>query len=716
MKNGSKSFKPKARLIQILGEHLIKDATVGIIELIKNSYDADATLVEIIMENLNEDNAMVTIRDNGTGMDTEIFLDKWMNPASGHKEEQKVRQKRSKRGRLPLGEKGVGRFAAQQIGNRLSLITKTKQDESELYVNLDWKLFEQSEKYLDEIEINYEEREPEEFGKRESGTILKIFELKQNFTTADIKKISTTLKRMKSPLKGSKDFEINLKFENCPEDFKPYENLEVSDIMEKAHYTLFGVVDNNGIFEYEYKFNVPGEKPRFISNIVNLLNEEGDVDFKPPSICGSFLISLYNYDKSTKWKWLMKSNVSKVDLDDMCGINIFRDGMRILPYGEKGDDWLKLDNRRIQTPSKKISNDTTIGLIEINQVENKLLIDKTNREGLIENSAFLQFRSLVLAVINTLENERLFDRPAKEVKDKKNEEVIKNELKDIKQIINQIGNQLSENNSKDNSSNIKILDNVETKLVDIEKQYDETIDEYNKRNEMLFNLAGTGLAAERFTHEFSKIIDGASRAYSRLQSKVEMKDPEVKKEMVIIRQALEVLRNDIKLLGPMFYIKKVAKEKELFIKNIIDSAISLQHYIMEKERIKYEITGNNFSVMMTEGSCMQIFNNLIDNSVFWLSKKSEIDKRNIKLIMDAKNCTVYVSDSGPGIPERNREKIFEPFVSTKGENGRGLGLYIVKEILESKKWDIFVVNSDDYKGLHDGANFKIVFRSVDDAN
>ena len=108
-------FTPKARLIQILGEHLIKDATVGLIELVKNSYDADATSVEIIMDSLNTGKGKIIIKDNGSGMNEEAFLNRWMNPASGHKEIQKEDKKRTKLGRLPLGEKGVGRFAVQQI-------------------------------------------------------------------------------------------------------------------------------------------------------------------------------------------------------------------------------------------------------------------------------------------------------------------------------------------------------------------------------------------------------------------------------------------------------------------------------------------------------------------------------------------------------------------------------------------------------------------------
>ena len=106
---------------------------------------------------------------------------------------------------------------------------------------------------------------------------------------------------------------------------------------------------------------------------------------------------------------------------------------------------------------------------------------------------------------------------------------------------------------------------------------------------------------------------------------------------------------------------------------------------------------------------MQIFNNLIDNAIFWLSRKSEVDKRKIKIILDAKNSVVYVSDNGAGVVERWRDKIFEPFFSMKGEEGRGLGLYIAKEILEEKNWNISLLNKDDYSELLKGASFKIEF-------
>jgi C4-dicarboxylate-specific signal transduction histidine kinase len=159
----------------------------------------------------------------------------------------------------------------------------------------------------------------------------------------------------------------------------------------------------------------------------------------------------------------------------------------------------------------------------------------------------------------------------------------------------------------------------------------------------------------------------------------------------------------------MFYIKKAAKEKVLDISEIIRNTISLQEPFIEKAGIEMIVEGDSFDVTMREGSCMQIFNNLIDNAVFWCSRKSETDRKQIKIMINDKEKSVYVSDSGPGIANRYRDKIFDPFFSMKGEDGRGLGLYIVKEILDEKNFGIYLVAEEDYKGLLAGANFKLVF-------
>jgi hypothetical protein len=702
-----KSFVPKARLIQILGEYLIKDATVGLLELIKNSYDADATEVNIEMYNLNQKGAKIIIRDNGSGMDDDTFLNKWMNPATGHKEKQKQKKVRTELGRLPLGEKGVGRFATQQIGNNLRMISKMTNSGKELIADVNWKLFEDYEKNLSEIEIEYTYGIPKEFPPFGSGTILEISNLKSKWTEADIKRVSNTLKRMKSPFKGANDFGVTLQFFGCPEEFEKYANLELTDILDKAHYKLFGLIDNTGIMQFEYDFNVPGYDKIHREDYIDLVKSFG-LKLGEKTEFGSFFVHLHHYVKKNEDKWLQKSGVSVKDVDELSGVSIYRDGMRILPYGEKGDDWLKLDNRRIQK-TNAIGNDTVIGMVEINQNENILLKDKTNREGLIENNAYYQFEKLVLSSIRVLENERDKDKPKKEKKTVKPEVEVGKKIDDAKAAISSVVSTVAKSSDENVQKSAEQLKEVESQFDEIKTQFVQTVEDFESVSKQLFSLAGTGLAAERFTHEFARLVSGANASLERLKKMIDLTVPKIKKEVDVIGSVLEALRNDIRLLGPMFYIKRVANDKELNLRQVIDNTLLLQQNALRKEGVEVEIEGESFTVTMREGSCMQIFNNLIDNAVYWLSRKSENDDKKIKIILDHKSNGVFVSDSGPGVVSRYRDKIFEPFFSMKGEDGRGLGLYIIREILQEKNWDIILVNQEDFPGLLKGANFKIIF-------
>lgn len=699
------SFTPKARLIKILGEHLIKDATVGLLELVKNSYDADSTYCEIKMISLNKSDARIIIKDNGIGMDLETFLKKWMNPATGHKEEQKQRKERTRLGRLPLGEKGVGRFAAQQIGNKLTIISKSNNSNQELLVEIDWTKFDNNKLDLRDVEVEYRLQTPSYFTEDEdSGVILEITGLKYPWTEQSIKNIAGVLKRMKSPFKNINDFEVRLNFEDCPTEYSLYENLELSDILDKAHYKLYGIVDKKGNLDFEYECNLPGQKKLLRNDTINL-REFGTVAAINENFnCGGFLINFYHYNKTLD----KQSGFNKKDIDELSGVSVFRDGIRVLPYGEKGNDWLGLDNQRVQDTSF-IGNDTIIGLVEIDQIENISLIDKANREGLIENKSYDHFVKLVFACVDLLYKEKIKDRPKKEKKAEESKKEISDKLHGIKQNLERTTKEISKENFVPDNQLIVNLTEAQESIGEIQNQFNEAVEDLETSNKRLFHLAGTGLAAERFTHEFSRLVSGANDALGRLKNQIDTSNAKIKREVDAISGALEALRNDIRLLGPVFYIKKVANEKDLDLKEVISNSLLLMENSMKKAGIKYEILGSSFNAKMREGSCMQIFVNLLDNSVYWLSKKTETDNRIVKIIFDSPSNSIYFTDNGPGVVSRYRDKIFEPFFSMKGETGRGLGLYIAKEILEEKKWDIILVDKESYSGLLEGASFKIIF-------
>ena len=150
---GTSHFRPRARLVSLLGEQLIRDSAVGLLELVKNAYDADATRVDIELTNLSDvDETVVVVRDNGHGMSRREVTEYWLSPATGNKEEKKKEAERTRLGRQLLGEKGVGRFAVQRLGKRVVLVTRAK-GQDEVVVDLDWGRFESNGAYLDELGV-----------------------------------------------------------------------------------------------------------------------------------------------------------------------------------------------------------------------------------------------------------------------------------------------------------------------------------------------------------------------------------------------------------------------------------------------------------------------------------------------------------------------------------------------------------------------------------
>lgn len=95
-----------------------------------------------------------------------------------------------------------------------------------------------------------------------------------------------------------------------------------------------------------------------------------------------------------------KRNAFKDYLDENGGIRIYRGGQRIYNYGTKNEDWLDLNIKRLNSPGTKLSKNILIGIIEIDPKESTDLIEKTNREGFIENDAYVEFRKVVSAVVD----------------------------------------------------------------------------------------------------------------------------------------------------------------------------------------------------------------------------------------------------------------------------------------------------------------------------
>lgn len=189
MNNSTTHFKPRARLMLELGEQLIKNESVAILELIKNGYDAFASEVTVELMQLDDiESGRIIIQDNGIGMSRYVVENHWMEPATLNKKKivEACKKPINHNGiyRVPLGEKGIGRFGAHKLGNHIRLISKAEDSDLEVFFEINWNDFD-SDKYLDEIPVRIFERTPEVFVGGITGTRIEIdeFDFLTNFRT-----------------------------------------------------------------------------------------------------------------------------------------------------------------------------------------------------------------------------------------------------------------------------------------------------------------------------------------------------------------------------------------------------------------------------------------------------------------------------------------------------------------------------------------------------
>ena len=213
-KTVKKTFNPRARLILQVGDRLIANEKIAISEIIKNSYDADARNVIVEMNDIDDkEKGEIIVFDDGSGMNLYILENVWMEPGTNYKENLLSKNKvSSKFNRLPIGEKGIGRFGVHKLGNKIELISK-KKHEKEVKLKIDWNKFD-SDKYLNEEEVEITEKQTNEnnfFEKDEKGTYLRITSLRKAWEKTDFRTFYRNAMSLVSPFSSKDDFQIKIK-------------------------------------------------------------------------------------------------------------------------------------------------------------------------------------------------------------------------------------------------------------------------------------------------------------------------------------------------------------------------------------------------------------------------------------------------------------------------------------------------------------------------
>ncbi len=203
-------FKPRARMLLLLGDQLIRDPGIAVFELVKNAYDADSPDAKVTMSRIiDKDKGKIVIEDSGTGMDYETVTNDWLEPGTDYRAlQRKAGERTQKYGRLPMGEKGVGRFAAHKLGNNIRLITR-KKNLPEIVVEFNWDDL-RKHKYLSEAPVKIQEQSPQVFTGRRTGTRIEITRLSNIWTKGMVRDLSRAVTSICSPYDKRGKFKAEL--------------------------------------------------------------------------------------------------------------------------------------------------------------------------------------------------------------------------------------------------------------------------------------------------------------------------------------------------------------------------------------------------------------------------------------------------------------------------------------------------------------------------
>jgi signal transduction histidine kinase len=672
-------FRPRARLLQLLGDQLIGTPRLAVFELVKNGYDADARTVTVSLLDLGKPNATIVVEDDGDGMTLETIRDIWLVPAHDHRAVQRKALRRTRLNRLPLGEKGLGRFAVHKLGDRIELVTRAK-GSSECVVTIDWdSLIEQP--FLSDAEVSVSTREPQAFTSGSTGSRLTISRLREaNWTRGEVRRLYRQVTSISSPFSKLSDvFEANLVVPKHPDWVAGMPDVET--LLARAPWR-FTFRFANGQFESTYEFRgIPGIKlaPRILERPPGALLVAPERDFdmygaeqgvktsRPKRKTataddlrgiGEISGEVYVFDRDREV--LAKfgdSQLVQAFLDENGGMRVYRDDIRVYNYGEPGDDWLGLDLRRVNTPTRNISRNIVVGAINLSLETSTDLTEKTNREGFVENDAYARLKQIVLGALVTLEVERKIDKENIRALTGKG---IDPELSGISQPLEELRKLASEH---------RLSAELDPLINKAEKNYNEM------RDTMLrAGLSGMGLAVV-----FHEIEQGVRVLYDAIASGGKLDS--------IQGQARELVR----ILDGFTELLRKGDKKPNSLKNLVRRARDINKVRFRNHNVKLtapslEDSAPDIERTFSFGLLLGALNNLLDNAFYWLQVRwpdAKESGRQIYISIETDfngGPAVVVADNGPGFQD-DAERLTRPFFSRRPD-GMGVGLYYANMVME----------------------------------
>lgn len=689
------TFRTNSKLKTLVGQELITNNNIAIFELIKNSYDAGATEVDIQFHDFlfvdkgwkSSEKSTIKIIDNGIGMTVEEVDKYWMELGNSSKEKNKLLRMDSKKmgeliTRFANGEKGIGRFGVDKIGEELILesIGRSKLNEK-VTVYFDWNKYDDRSKLLQEIKNEYYIEFLEQ--NISSGLSLTIKKLRDDWENNNIEKLKKDISKFLSPIGDESDFKIKISFYVEGEE---KESIYLkNDTFDHLKCKIEAELGSDGIAEISIKID---DEIEYFERVQI---------FEKQSPFGRTFVEIYYLDKGEKISFTRRMGIRPSDYGN---IKIFRDNFRIVPYGEPHNDWLEIDRHHAQGMFRTFGTRDLVGNVFLDGKDlSRLdaLKEATDRVGFIEDRPeFESLKDFLWNLISMFEN-FIFNRIKKQALD--GYDTVKKETSDLKVDIDTKVKEL-----KDTIDGLVIapedkkifLDNIvstEVLLNDRISKIEKASDEIESKIKIYSQLSNREGILFEMLHSIKNklvIIHGQLIYYQMIIEE---------KNLDIDLSVLYTLYEDIAKLveGSLDRVNstKLHKKNEI-LSDIIDRISEQYKSYLHQKNISLEIVSpretNHVKIFCARETLLTVFDNLLNNSVKALEG---VDNAKIRIMiqLNDQEIEIYFSDNGCGIPKDKYASVFSLWSS--GTSGTGIGLASVKENLTDIKGTIHLVDIED---------------------
>jgi signal transduction histidine kinase len=649
------SLKFSPDILARLGEELVPGIDQAILELVRNAYDADAVSCTVKLSGVNQPGGTLIIEDDGIGMSRYNIRHGWLVLGKSKKKDSPRTKKFM---RQPVGEKGLGRLAALRQGSTALLETRSSRLPSVQYrLEINWGRFEKADT-VEDVELPI----TRVFCQGTPGTTITVSALRDSPTEEQLLQLARGLALLANPFDKTTGFTPKLQVEGRPDLALTVEK----GLFAEADYHLLAHLNSDGTASAEV-YDRSG----------SLKFSTGDEGLPTgPFTAPETDFEFWSYNSRLA---PFTPSISREDIESWLnsfgGVHVYHRGLRVLPYGDRGHDWLEINLLRTINPEMRPRSDRSIGRMLIDDPDGRL-IPKTDRSGFIASADFEGLKKFGRAALEWMAKERVRER---DETNKNRQTDVEKELDVAKGALTEAYTTLTEEQRKP----------IRAAVQRIERLNREQLKNVKKELQLYRTLATVGTTAAVFAHETAQPVTRIKGSGNEIID-ILMSGHSTEDLAMVIEHSQIIVRAADALAGfasmPIRLLGKEKRERRLvLLEDAIREIIDLMLPFLTEAGITVRINmpPDNAVVYGTTAALQAIVANLLTNAAYALIYKSDEEEKAIQVdvLRSIDRLTLSVSDNGPGITEISVKDIWLPGETTRPA-GTGLGLTIVRDSVQ----------------------------------